>query len=405
MKKMKEITFIHAADLHLDSPFSGLKHISENVLREMKEATFLAFQKMVQEAIKRRVDFVLLAGDLYDGENRNLHTQVRFRKEMEKLKLNNIAVYIIHGNHDHLNGKWISIEQPSNVHVFGSQCEVKKFTKEDISVHIYGYSYPEQHVKQRIIEDYQKQEGADYHIGMLHGNLEGQSEHSQYAPFSLDDIINKNFDYWALGHIHKRQELLLSPPVIYPGNIQGRHKKEAGVKGCYYVKLTGKHAELEFVPTSQIVWDTITITINQEDVFDTVLTNCRAALEQIRNEAYRYFVCLQIINHNNNLHFDEFGNELLEILQEEEEQESNFVYPYVIRVDDQRNNATANQPLMKLIQGYEWSEQDVNEAIQPLFKHTLGRKFLTSLSAEEKAELVKEAEQLLSMRLSKGGAE
>ncbi|WP_042349674.1 metallophosphoesterase family protein [Bacillus massiliigorillae] len=402
---MKEITFIHAADLHLDSPFSGLKHISDNVLQEMKDATFVAFQKIVQEAIKRKVDFVLLAGDLYDGENRNLHTQVRFRKEMEKLKQYDIDVYIIHGNHDHLSGKWISIAQPSNVHVFGSEYEVKTFTKADITVHIYGYSYPEQHVKWRIIDEYCKQEGADYHIGMLHGNLEGQSEHGQYAPFSLDELQSKDFDYWALGHIHKRQELLLSPPIIYPGNIQGRHKKEAGIKGCYYVKLADKHADLEFVPTSQIVWDTLAITINQEDDFDAVLANCQTALEQIRSNIYRFFVCLQFINHNQSLQVEEFSNELVEILQEEEKHEVNFVYPYAYTVDYGSVNKAVNQPLMELIQSFEWSEQDVNEAIQPLFKHALGRKFLTSLSAEEKAELIKEAEQLLTSQLCKGGGE
>ena len=102
---MSGIRFIHAADLHLDSPFVGLKNVPEAILHKMKEAPFLAFRKLIEEAIARKVDFILLAGDLYDGENRSLRTQVRFRREMERLLEHGIQVYIIHGNHDHLGGK------------------------------------------------------------------------------------------------------------------------------------------------------------------------------------------------------------------------------------------------------------------------------------------------------------
>lgn len=402
---MKEITFIHAADLHLDSPFTGLKNIPEHILLQIREAAFLAFQKIVNEAIYRKVNFILLAGDLYDGENRNLRTQVRFRREMEKLQQKNIEVYIIHGNHDHLDGNWINIQQPTNVHVFTSECGVKQYSKTDVSVHIYGYSYPSKHVKNRIIENYKKKEGATYHIGMLHGNLEGQNEHGQYAPFSIDELISKQFDYWALGHIHKRQELHVSPPIIYPGNIQGRHKKELGEKGCYYVKLAGKQSDMKFIPTSEIIWEQITIKLNDEDSFDTLLNKCQSALQQLKNNAQRFLVQIQIDSSSQSLHFDEYQKDLLELLQEEEEYETNFVYPYSITLLRQVHASTGNNPLLKMIQQYDWSNQDVVEAIQPLYKHSLGRKFLPMLSSEEKEELIREAMQLLDFQLSNGGEE
>ncbi|MBD3110247.1 DNA repair exonuclease [Bacillus sp. AGMB 02131] len=401
---MKEITFIHAADLHLDSPFKGLRKLPEELYQHIKQSTFESLQKLIDEAITREVDFVLFSGDLYDGENRNLHTQVKFRKEMERLNQHGIQVFIIHGNHDHLSGKWISIEQPSNVHIFAGQSEVKEFRKEDSLTYIYGYSYPTQHVNQSIVDKYEKKPGADYHIGMLHGSAEGQSEHSRYAPFTVDELMEKSFDYWALGHIHKRQELALSPPIIYPGNIQGRHKKESGVKGCYYVKIKGKHAELDFVPTSTIVWDTLNISLEENCSFDDLLKNCRTMMEQARQESYSMLVELKFNRYTDFMKHENFRHDLLEILQEDEEYKQHFVYPYAISVQETAVQ-DGSHPIVGLINSYEWTEQDLFEAIQPLYKHSLGRKYITELSSDEKKQLIIEAQEMLTMLLSRGGHE
>lgn len=401
---MKEITFIHAADLHLDSPFKGLRKLPEELLKQIKDSTFESFQRLIDEAITREVDFVLFSGDLYDGENRNLRTQVKFRKEMKRLEQHGIQVYIIHGNHDHLGGKWISIEQPNNVHIFSGQSEVKEFKKDDSTTYIYGYSYPTQHVNQSIVDKYVKKEGADYHIGMLHGSAEGQSEHSRYAPFTVDELVRKSFDYWALGHIHKRQDLASSPPIIYPGNIQGRHKKESGVKGCYYVKLQGKHAQLEFVPTSTIVWQSLEVPLEENDTFDQLLMKCRMLFGQIRQDNCGTLVEIKLSNYNDLMMYDQFQHDLLEILQEEEEYKQHFVYPYTISIAETAVN-NSNHPILELVKMSDWTEQDVFEAIQPLFKHPLGRKFITELSSEEKKQLIKEAQQMLSILLANGGNE
>ena len=398
---MKSINFIHAADLHLDSPFVGLKQMPDPILGELRAASFRAFQHIIREAIIRKVDFILLAGDLYDGANRNLRTQILFRKEMERLQQHDIQVYIIHGNHDHLGGDWISLQQPDNVHVFGSECEVKEYTKQETKVFIYGYSYPSQRVVDRIIKSYHKKEGADYHIGMLHGNVEGESEHSSYAPFSVEELVEKEFDYWALGHIHKRQELLGSPPIIYPGNTQGRHRKESGVKGCYYVSLSGKHADLQFIPTSQIIWEAVKVELQEDESFDDLLTKCRTVFQELRNHHVPCFIHLQIWNYNDSLTVKE--EELLEILQQEEEYQETFMYPYRVDWKDCRQVSIEHQPLLAFIQQYDWTELDVNEAIQPLFRHALGRKFLTPLTSEEKRELLNEAREMLLSHLSRGG--
>lgn len=401
---VKKITFIHAADLHLDSPFKGLRKLPEELLQQIKDSTFESLQKIIDEAITREVDFVLFSGDLYDGENRNLRTQVKFRKEMERLKQHDIQVYIIHGNHDHLGGKWISIEQPSNVHIFSGQAEVKEFKKGDSVTYIYGYSYPTQHVNQSIVDKYVKKPGADYHIGMLHGSVEGQSEHSRYAPFTVDELVQKAFDYWALGHIHKRQELVSSPPIIYPGNIQGRHKKESGMKGCYYVKLQGKQAQLEFVPTSAVVWDSISVSLDENDSFDNLLIKCRAQMENIRKDSCGMLVEIKLNHCSDFMMYENFQHDLLEILQEEEEYKQHFVYPYAIAIAE-TVVSDSSHPILELINGYEWTEQDVFEAIQPLYKHSLGRKYISELSSEEKKQLIEEAQQMLAMLLTRGGNE
>ncbi|MBR8645654.1 metallophosphoesterase [[Brevibacterium] frigoritolerans] len=141
------VKFIHAADLHLDSPFSGLKDMPSSILKELRESPFKAFQTIINEAITRQVDFIVLSGIYLMGKPES-RTQVRFRTEMEKLQQHQIPAYIIHGNHDHLSGSWITVRLPDNVHVFSGQTEMKRFEKIDgTTVHLYGFSYPRRQVR------------------------------------------------------------------------------------------------------------------------------------------------------------------------------------------------------------------------------------------------------------------
>ncbi len=400
---MKGITFIHAADLHLDSPFKGLKDVPPAILKEMKEASFVSFQKIVGEAISRQVDFLLLSGDLYDGEDRNLRTQVRFRDEMIRLEQAGIQVFIIHGNHDHLAGKWVTLEMPANVHVFPAETMSEKIAVRNVTVRIYGCSYPVQHVKQRIVDTYRKMEDGDYHIAMLHGNMEGQSGHGNYAPFSLKDLLDKEMDYWALGHIHKRQELSLSPPIVYPGNIQGRHRKESGIKGCYHVHLVGKHSELTFLPASDIVWETAVIPVENQSTFDSILRDCRLKLAEIRERLGKCFLSIILKASEDAIDFTEYGSELHELLKEEEEHEPVFVYPFRIK-EERREDRQSGTPMMKMLQEHIWTAADVEEAGKPLMRRPLGRKYVEPFSEEERTEIIEDAQLLLSQLLSgKGG--
>ncbi|WP_262421881.1 metallophosphoesterase family protein [Bacillus aquiflavi] len=233
---MKKTTFIHTADLHLDSPMIGLSGLPNHIFKRVRESTFKAFKAVTDEAIRRHVDFIIFAGDLFDGEDRSIRAQAHFRNEMERLGQHGIQAFVIHGNHDHLNGSWHHLSMPGNVHVFTHHVEYKAFQNESGAVvYLYGFSYPERHIYDDMTPYYQKALGADFHIGILHGHNEGGSEHSRYAPFKVNNLLHKEFHYWALGHIHKRTILHDEPYIVYPGNIQGRNRSELGMKGCYAV--------------------------------------------------------------------------------------------------------------------------------------------------------------------------
>ncbi|MED4227617.1 DNA repair exonuclease [Neobacillus cucumis] len=399
---MKKISFIHAADLHLDSPMVGLKHLPANIYNRVKESTFTSLKQLSETAIERKVDFVIIAGDLFDGEDRSLRAQSLFRKEMIKLKENNIPVYIVHGNHDHLNGSWVHLDMPENVHVFSSKVETKKLqTKSGEVIHLYGFSYGTRHVFERKIDEYQKVDGADYHIGILHGNESSGTEHDNYAPFTVKELDEKNFDYWALGHIHKRAELSLHPPIIYPGNIQGRNKKESGSKGFYHVSFLDSDAKLDYVEASDIIWEDVTVNAAKAVSFDDLYHLCLKVISRIRNERKGTFITLSLkdtqladVRGQSSIKSD-----LLELLLEDEKDEESFVWVSDLKlteklmIDKEKLIKEANfyGELFETINHY----VQVEKALAPLFEHPIGRKYLHPLSVTEKDELLEKAEKLL----------
>jgi len=201
-------------------------------LNKLRDSTFAAFTKLIEHAVKTKPDFILIAGDIYDGEDRSLRTQMKFREGMVKLDTAGIPVFISHGNHDHLGGRWTRFDLPSNVHVFDEHVETVRLNVNNQEVLISGFSYKERHVRDKVIDRFPVAEDHDaLHIGMLHGSLAGDETHAVYAPFTKSELLAKRYDYWALGHIHVRQQLHESPPIVYPGNLQGRHRNERGTKG------------------------------------------------------------------------------------------------------------------------------------------------------------------------------
>lgn len=398
---MKKITFLHTADLHLDSPMVGLSHLPGKMYNRLLNSTFVALKRLVDTAIEKKVDFVIIAGDVYDGEDRSIRAQVRFCKEMERLDSQGIPVYLTHGNHDHLAGTWTQLTLPPNVSIFGEDVEMKSYCKDDIIVHLYGFSYPRRLVLERKIDNYHKLSGADFHIGILHGNEGGNSTHGNYAPFSVKDLMEKGFDYWALGHIHKRRILNESPPIIYPGNIQGRHHKEEGPKGCYLVTLDETDFHLNWIDTADIEWGTIEIDVSQCISFQDILQICFKTMNEYRVSHTNGRILKLILDKLQPIEGKEslINGDLLEILQENEKEEENFIWISSIHIKEVK---LFDKELLRGEDGF-FKEMfqtienldDLDDALEPLYQHHLARKYISNLNEEDQANIIKEAEQLL----------
>ncbi|MFB9327135.1 exonuclease SbcCD subunit D [Paenibacillus aurantiacus] len=254
--------FIHAADLHVDSPFRGLTEAPPHVRKALGESTFEAVRLLTEAAIAHRVDFIVISGDLYDGADRSLRAQLTLRREWEKLHAHGVQLFVIHGNHDHLSGARANLDWPAGVHVFdtnmeeGSAQSVPAYTRSgDICAYVHGISYGARAVNDNLAVRYRARQDGTYEIALLHGNVDGDASHDPYAPCSLRELTGMPFHYWALGHIHGRAVLHQDPHVVYAGNTQGRHFKETGPKGCYVVDVAENHrTELAFLPLDTVRW-------------------------------------------------------------------------------------------------------------------------------------------------------
>ncbi len=406
---MKQVKFLHTADLHLDSPMVGLRHLPKAIFHRLQESTFKALKNITDAAIKHEVDFVLISGDLYDGEDRSIRAQAVLRNEMNRLAEKGIKVYAIHGNHDHLGGNSIQLEFPENVYFFKDQLEIAAFRKNDGTlVHLYGFSYPKRHVTERWIDKYERSDGADFHIGLLHGHFEGASDHGKYAPFRLSELLDKGYDYWALGHIHKRTLLSQQPHVVYPGNPQGRHRKELGDKGAYIVTLTETSSDIMFFETADVIWEDMVIYGKNASSFNEVYESCLAAIDEKRREGKGLLLDIHIDQLNSSLTEvkEKIDNgELLELLQDAEKAEESFVW--VHRLAYTENIAFDRASLIKQSDFYEElfdtieTYDQLNIALSQLYQHSQARRHLGELAEKEKEQLVRDAEKVLFQLLLK----
>lgn len=287
---------MHAADLHLDSPFSGLRHLPENVWKMIRNSTFVSLNRLVNTAILEKVDFVLFSGDIYDIEDRSVKAQARFKKEMQRLEQAEIPVFIIHGNHDFVSDASLHLKLPENVTVFKTSIEthqIKVRTGEQVAVS--GFSYGKRWVHERMVSQYPNRlPNVDMHIGLLHGFQEGQTnEHADYAPFSVGELQEKRYDYWALGHIHTYQKAADYPLVYYSGNTQGRHKNEMGEKGFLLVDWTTDRNSVTFIPSAPIIWQTLVIDASNTQSLNSIFKKIEDTIPHSANQSY--LISIQII--------------------------------------------------------------------------------------------------------------
>lgn len=403
-RRLTKLTFIHAADLHLDSPFAGMSNIPNRIFKRLKESTFQSAKNMFDLAIDREVDFVLLSGDLFDESNRSLKAQLFLRNQFLQLQSHGIEVFIIYGNHDHLGGEWTPIEWPENVHVFLSSTPSEQafYREGQLVASIYGFSYKERAVHENMTPYYEKTTDAPYHIAMLHGTLAGQEGHDAYAPFQLQQLLARDFDYWALGHIHKRALLHEDPKVIYPGNVQGRHIKETGEKGCYVVCLSEDAQRAEFMGCSDVIFETVTIDITDTAHMTDLVTLVDKKMSGLKERGVPHFVKIELTGDAPaymELTQLEVLEELMAVLHEQEEDEDLFVWVMSI---DCRTHEDAVYPEDSFLTELtaEIAEFDAyDELLSPIKRHPAYRKAGRAFTKEDEIDIKEEAQRLLAEQL------
>lgn len=276
------IKFIHAADIHLDSPLRGLEKYEGAPVEAVRQASRRALENLVALAIAERVAFVVIAGDVFDGDWKDYNTGLYFVRQMARLDESGIPVLLLKGNHDAANKLSKSLPYPPNVRVF-SHRSAETFVIEQHNVAIHGQSFAGADVRDDLSASYPAARSGMFNMGVLHTCASGREGHDAYAPCKIDGLISKGYNYWALGHIHKREVLHADPLIVFPGNIQGRHIRETGPKGCYLVTVNDRlEACEEFCELSVMRWELLSIDLaearNEEDVYSLVSDAFSAAI-------------------------------------------------------------------------------------------------------------------------------
>jgi len=273
--------FVHAADIHLDSPLHKLDDYEGAPVEELRHATRRALENMVDLAIAEDVTFVLIAGDLYDGDWKDYNTGLYFISQMSKLREAHIPVYIVAGNHDAQSKITKTLRLPEGVRLFTDE-KPETFILDNVGVALHGQSFRSPAIKKNLAAKYPSALSGHFNIGVLHTCATGREGHEPYAPCSIGDLQSKGYDYWALGHVHQREVVLEDPLAVFPGNIQGRHVKETGPKGCMLVSIDDRgRAAADFRPLDVIRWFRLLLDVSGKDTAYDVIDATIASLQEI----------------------------------------------------------------------------------------------------------------------------
>lgn len=275
--------FIHAADVHLDSPLRGLSRYESAPADAIRDACRRAFENLVDLAIEEKVSFVLLAGDLYDGNWKDYSTGIFLSQQMGRLSKHEISVFVVAGNHDAANRMTKSLDTPANMTMLSFR-KVQTVRIDELAVAIHGRSFGTQHVDENLAAGFPVAEKGMLNIGLLHTSLDGREGHAVYAPCSADDLRSKGYQYWALGHIHKQEFVSEDPWIVFPGCIQGRHIRETGPKGCVLVTVEdGAVSIVERCPLDVLRWVECGIDLTNAYEMRDVLECARKSIESERS--------------------------------------------------------------------------------------------------------------------------
>ncbi len=418
----RPLRFVHTADLHLGSRVITLPGMHPDVSSSLTDATYTAWQSIIDLCIREEVDFLLVAGDVYDSADRNIRAQLQFRDGLRQLEKNDIAAYIVHGNHDPANAWSRSIQLPKNAHCFSSdEPEVIIHSDQDGTpiAAIAGMSFATAHIRENLAERFPPRDREwPFTIGLLHCSVGGAAGHEPYAPCSIDDLRECGYEYWALGHIHQPATISAGDPyIIYAGNPQGRDMGETGDRGCRLVTVNiDGSVGIESVWTGSYRWDLIEIDISGASDLGILEEKIRERLAAVSEEAYGPIITRLILTGVTPLNHELAGGgitALAERLTEDTPVGKHPVYPerIISRTTPQinREEIIAREDILGeickksagLLSG---EKQRIAEAIAPLYI-SYARSYLNQPDDDEITAIIEEAEALLLSRLAAGGIE
>ena len=409
---MTSFSFIHASDLHLGSPIISLNRDNPELVHDLRTATFKAFENIIKLCLDKRVDFLVIAGDVYDGADRNLKAQIKFKEGLTTLHDAGIHSFIVHGNHDPLDGWSLNLEWPSSVHIFSDRIETIPIKKKgEVLAVIQGISYPKKNEKRNLSNLY-KGDITVFNIGLLHANIGSNTGHEPYAPCTVEDLKKGEMDYWALGHVHNRKIISSDLPFIaYPGNSQGRNIRETGEKGCYLVKVSGdKEIATEFYATDVLRWVAKKIPMdelhNEQDIIDSLN---RACLEISKDGSGRPSIVRFTLTGNsplyNFLRKPNTVSDLMDIVEETSSSTSPAVWiekinlgigpalDYSHRIKNQDFLGELLRYTEELLEGEDF-ELLTKKELSSLFDNTRAHRFLDTPNPEKLKQLLRDAERI-----------
>jgi DNA repair exonuclease SbcCD nuclease subunit len=279
--------FVHAADIHLDSPLRSLALRDPSLANLIGNATRRAFVRVVDLCLDEQVDGLLLAGDLYDGDQTSMKTARFLAEQLRRLHEAGIRVFIIRGNHDALSRVSKELSLPGSVKLFGGRAEAIVIERDrgQFPVAIHGLSFAQPQAPESLIGKYRPPVEGAVNIGLMHTSLAGAPGHDLYAPCSLAELQGTGFRYWALGHVHKRSVVEGACAIVMPGMPQGRDINEAGAKSVTLVTIgDDRSIRIEVRATSIAQFERVAVDATGIDDWRDLVASLARALEQARGD-------------------------------------------------------------------------------------------------------------------------
>lgn len=276
--------FVHTADIHLDSPLRSLAMRDPELAALIGGATRQALVGIVDLCLEERVDALVIAGDLYDGDQTSMKTARFLADQMRRLHEAGVVVYKVRGNHDALSRITQELVLPPSLKLFGGRAETVELRLGGLDVAIHGLSFARPHAPESLLPKYGRPRPGAVNLGIMHTSLAGASGHDPYAPCAVADLDQWGFDYWALGHIHVRSEYRGSSTVVMPGMPQGRDIGEAGPKSVSLVTVSDDHRiVIEERPTSVAQFERIPVDLTDAATWSEIVDRIEREVVAVRD--------------------------------------------------------------------------------------------------------------------------